>query len=48
MPKATKKNMMLDRTSNHGGWPEGEYEPGVTDQLFDWYFDMKRRRVVYP
>ena len=39
--KANKKNMHLDKPSSHGGWPEGEYEPSVNDQISSWFKSMK-------
>ena len=32
----TKKNLMLDRESQHGGWPEGEYDPPVNKRIYDY------------
>lgn len=33
--------MHLDKPSSHGGWPEGEYEPSVNDQISSWFKSMK-------
>ena len=38
--KGTKKDLHLDKPSSHGGWPEGEYEPSVNDQIVKWLKDM--------
>lgn len=32
----TKKNLMLDRETSHGGWPEGEYSPPVNKRIYDY------------
>jgi hypothetical protein len=39
---ATPENMMLqdDKWQQWGGWPEGEYDPPVTQQLRDYYKKM--------
>ena len=34
------KSLMLDRPTQHGGWPEGEYDPPVNKQILDWLKDM--------
>jgi hypothetical protein len=39
--KADKKKLYLDKPSSHGGWPEGEYEPSVNDQISSWLKSMK-------
>jgi len=33
---ATKKNLMLDIPTQHGGWPEGEYSPPVNKRIYDY------------
>ena len=30
------KSLMLDKPTQHGGWPEGEYDPPVNKQILDW------------
>ena len=37
----TEKNLYLDRSSTHGGWPEGEYDPPVMKQISKWLKSMK-------
>jgi len=32
----TKKNLMLDIPTQHGGWPEGEYSPPVNKRIYDY------------
>ena len=36
-----EKNLYLDRSSTHGGWPEGEYDPPVMKQISKWLKSMK-------
>ena len=36
-----EKNLYLDRSSTHGGWPEGEYNPPVMKQISKWLKSMK-------
>jgi hypothetical protein len=38
--KANKKNLHLDKPTSHGGWPEGEYDPPVNDQISSWLKSM--------
>jgi len=38
--KANKKNLHLDKPTSHGGWPEGEYDPPVNDQIASWLKSM--------
>lgn len=38
--KSNAKNLCLDKSTMHGGWPEGEYDPPVKDRLLKWYKDM--------
>ena len=33
---ATKQNLMLDRPTSHGGWPEGEYDPPINKKIYDY------------
>jgi hypothetical protein len=35
------KNLMLNRKSTHGGWPEGEYDPPVMTRIANWLKDME-------
>jgi hypothetical protein len=37
---ANRKNLMLDKPTMHGGWPNGEYEKPVNDQIMDWFKSM--------
>jgi len=37
---ANRKNLMLDRPTMHGGWPNGEYKKPVKDQIMDWFESM--------
>lgn len=39
-PKATTKSLKLDRSTSHGGWPEGEYVPSVRDRIRDYLRSM--------
>ena len=32
----TSNNLMLDRPTQHGGWPEGEYTPPVNKRIYDY------------
>ena len=32
----TASNLMLDRPTQHGGWPEGEYDPPIADRIYDY------------
>ena len=36
----TKKNLMLDIPTQHGGWPEGEYDPPVNKRIYDYLKSM--------
>jgi len=38
--KGTDKSLYLDKSSTHGGWPHGEYEPSVMKQISNWMKDM--------
>ena len=45
MPKANKKNLMLDRPTSHGGWPRGPSrgwsdDKPVSDIIYDYLMDM--------
>lgn len=39
-PQATSDNLYLNQPMSVGGWPEGEYDPPVEDQLMSWFDDM--------
>jgi len=39
--KGNRKNLHLDKPTSHGGWPEGEYDPPVEDQIYNWLKSMK-------
>jgi len=32
----TSNNLMLDIPTQHGGWPEGEYDPPVNKRIYDY------------
>ena len=34
------KALMLDRPTSHGGWPEGDYDPPVNQQIIDYFTDL--------
>ena len=36
----TKKSLMLDIPTQHGGWPEGEYDPPVNKRIYDYLKSM--------
>ena len=43
--KATKSNLMLNQSSNHGGWPEGPSRSAygddpVVDEIYNWFSEM--------
>jgi hypothetical protein len=38
---ASRKNLMLDRPTSHGPWPNGEDDPSVADQITNWLQSMR-------
>jgi hypothetical protein len=51
---SNKKNLMLDRPTSHGPWPEGEDDPLVSDQIYNYLKSMqlcnerlkRKRRII--
>jgi len=48
--RSTRSNLMLDRPTSHGPWPDGEDDPSVADRIASWLQSMRllesRKRLI--
>tara|TARA_Y100001963_G_scaffold124151_1_gene174724 strand:+ start:4730 stop:5305 length:576 start_codon:yes stop_codon:yes gene_type:complete len=45
--KGDKHTLMLDRPTQHGGWPEGEYDPPINQKIYDYLKSLGLVESVY-